>query len=137
MQQINESTTSKMKSRIAVCFSIVEIREYEVALSSHSSCSSGPGLGLGWKYSNCHPISVDDYEKISPSAHRRDSQAMIIPWDKREMILKEVGYSRRQIEESRVLIHPKNKRMKERTLKKAISKILQIKPLSRRPSISN
>ena len=109
MQQTNEvtatTTTTMEKSRIAVGFSTVEIREYEVSLSSHSSCVDGPGLGLGWRYSNCHPITVDDYEKISPSGHRRDSQAMMIPWDKREMILKEVGYSRRQIEESRVIIH--------------------------------
>jgi len=93
-----ELPTPKFKIKKTVSFSTIDIRLYEPAMSFNPSCSSGPALELGWNYTNSHIYLIDDYEAMTPSGYRRNSKELIIPLNKRENILKEVGYSRQQIE---------------------------------------
>ena len=92
----NTSGTGKSKS---VAFSNIDIKQFEQQMDSYSAYSYGPALGLGWNCLESRSMSVDDYEVIRPSEYRRNSEEMIIPLSRRESILKEIGYSRRQIEE--------------------------------------
>lgn len=112
----------------AVRFSTVETRVYETSISPNPSCSQGPGLELGWGYLCLDTISVDEYEEKYPSKHRRNSENMLISLDMREMILKEVGYSRRDIEECVRMKHTRglaNKTQRARCLPRPFYKMIR------------
>ncbi len=130
--------TSKDKTR-CVRFSTIDIREYDTVISTNPSCSSGPGLELGWGFSNSNSMLVEEFEEKFPSESRRKARDMIIPLGRRELILKEAGYSRREIEECRRKIYQvqfQQKSMKK-TISKSFSKIIQISlPSSRRSLLS-
>ena len=116
------------ENKKVVRFSTVEIRVYETSISPNPSCSQGPGLELGWAYLCLETTSVDDYEEKYPSKHRRNSANMLISLDMRELILKEVGYSRREIEECVRMKHtrmPNKKTHRARCLPKQFSSIFR------------
>lgn len=88
----------KTRSQSVVSFDQVNIREYERILGDNPSCTSGPPLSIGWKFSpSPMVISVDDYESGKGDIPRYKSQ-FLVPKDIREKMLKEhAGVSRREI----------------------------------------
>jgi len=88
----------KTRSQSVVSFDQVNIREYERILGDNPSCSSGPPLSIGWKFSpDPMVISVDDYEGGKGEIPRYKSQ-FLVPKDIREKMLREhAGVSRREI----------------------------------------
>mmetsp|Transcript_29250 Transcript_29250/g.49858 ORF Transcript_29250/g.49858 Transcript_29250/m.49858 type:complete len:407 (+) Transcript_29250:85-1305(+) len=88
----------KVRSQSAVSFDQVNIREYERILGDNPSCTSGPPLSIGWKFSpDPMVISVDDYEDGKGDTPRYKSQ-FLVPKQIREQMLKEhAGVSRRDI----------------------------------------
>ena len=85
----------------SVTFSVLDIREYEVTLGDHPGLfSNGPSLSLGWSYNNYRNINVDFYEAQRAITGRRKRDEMIMPRFERENLLRDFGYSRRDIEKS-------------------------------------
>jgi hypothetical protein len=75
-----------------VVFATVQIRHYERILDVNPSTSSGPSLGIGWRYIESFPVGVDDLDDTNKSPCE-----LWIPWNDRECILIELGYSRQDI----------------------------------------
>ena len=76
----------------------VEIRQYHRALSDNPSTSSGAPIGIGWRYDSEDTIrfDIDEYERCREGL-RRTKKEMVIPPDVREEMLREAGYSHREI----------------------------------------
>lgn len=90
--------SKKTRSQSVVAFDKVNIREYERILGDNPSCSSGPPLSIGWRFSpSPMQISVEDYENGKGDIPRYKSQ-FLVPKDIREKMLREhAGVSRREI----------------------------------------
>lgn len=88
-----ESTSDKV-----VGFDSVEFREYPRVLSDNPSTSSGPPIGLGWRYDPKETIllDLDSYEACREDT-RRTKRELAIPSYFRENMLREAGYSRSEI----------------------------------------
>ena len=129
---------SRKKIR-SVRFSTIDIREYDTAISTNPSCSRGPGLELGWGFSSLNSIPVEEFEEKFPSGLRRKARDMLIPLERRELILKEAGYSRREIEECRREMYTMQlkQRSMKKTISKSFSKVIQISLHSSRRSLLN
>ncbi len=84
-----------------VKFDSVEIREYARLLSDHPATSSGAPIGIGWNHDPKATITVDLslYER-SREGIRRTKKQLVIPRDVRESMLREIGYSGKQIIEA-------------------------------------
>jgi hypothetical protein len=65
-------SSSARLPRASVSFSVLQVREFDVALSDHPACSYGPPVGLGWKYRDCEAVGLaddcGDDEKVPSSA---------------------------------------------------------------------
>ena len=77
-----------------VTFDVVEVREYERVLSD-TPCQFGPSIGLGWKYDEAQEIDVNDWENTR--GQPRNPSQMLIPRNQRETMLRELGYSRKDL----------------------------------------
>jgi hypothetical protein len=79
-------------------FGTVEFRHYYCILGDSPSTSSGPPIGIGWSYDPKHTIMVnlEEYEQGSIGI-RRAKHELKIPSHVRETMLREVGYSRRDL----------------------------------------
>jgi hypothetical protein len=84
-----------------ISFGNLEIRQYDVALSDHPSCSYGPPVQLSWEYQreNVVVLPVDSYELTrSP---RRDKGDLVLSYnDRRHMLLKQAGYSKKEVKQA-------------------------------------
>jgi hypothetical protein len=93
------SSNNGMKREIS--FGNLEIRQYDVALSDHPSCSYGPPVQLSWEYQreNVVVLPVDSYELTrSP---RRDRGDLVLSYnDRRHMLLKQAGYSKKEVKQA-------------------------------------
>ena len=89
------------RSRSVVSFDQVNIREYERILGDNPSCTSGPPLSIGWRFSPHQTVfSVDDFEHGKGNMPRYKS-AFLVPKAIRERVLKEhAGVSRREMVET-------------------------------------
>ncbi|KAL7549919.1 hypothetical protein ACHAWF_013172 [Thalassiosira exigua] len=87
-----------MPKRKEVKFHEVEIREYPRILGDNPSTSSGPPIGIGWRYrpEDAVVVDLDLYERRAEGT-RRTKADLIIPADVRVDMLREVGYSRCEI----------------------------------------
>ena len=80
-----------------VAFGTVQIREYERSIAFNPSTSSGPSIGIGWRYVELPALSVSRVVSQQP---RRSSSHFIVSRREREEILYDLGYSQRDIVQS-------------------------------------
>jgi hypothetical protein len=97
------STFSKTGSfptlKPTVSFSNLEIREYDVAISDHPSCSFGPPVQLSWEYKQKEVVPVESYEQSrTPRRERRD--LVLSYYDRRFLLIKQAGYSKKEIKQT-------------------------------------
>jgi len=87
-------------SRNAVRFDTVEFRVYDLILSDHPATTSGPPLGIGWRYDprNTLVADIETYEAHRDAPESRRTKAeLLIPAQIREDMLREFGYSRNEM----------------------------------------
>jgi hypothetical protein len=88
----NESARHKR----SVSFDKVSIRYYERILSINPSCTSGPPLGLGWRFARERHYQIDGFE-LHRMRSRRDKTGLVLPRQVRERMLLELGYDRMEV----------------------------------------
>lgn len=87
-------SVSEQKS---VRFDSLQIREYDRVLSDNPSTSSGPPIGIGWRYSPEETVvDLEEYETAHEDL-RRTKRELAIPPFVRERMLREAGFSRNEI----------------------------------------
>jgi hypothetical protein len=102
-----DSTFTSLKRNVS--FSHLEVREYNIALSDHPSCSYGPPIQLGWDYRQKKSVQVEDYEEARLQQPRRTAHEMVLSYNvRRFLLLKRAGYS-------------------DQDLKKAVSEVDRVK----------
>ena len=93
-----------------VSFAIVQIRYYERILDINPSVTAGPAIAIGWRYKSGGKLAIEDWEMRKGDNLRRANE-LLLPKHVREAMLKEVGFTQRDIAEAvRVIIKAKNKR---------------------------
>lgn len=106
-----QHTSRQPKKKKSVSFSSLQVRTYETILGDNPSCSTGPALGLGWRYDPSHlNASVDEYERRHKQS---DSQPvdLVLHRYEREAILLNTGYTRHDLADSvRGITKVKNRR---------------------------
>lgn len=95
------------KPQHRISFDCVQIRYYERILDVNPSTSSGPSVGLGWRYDE---EEVIDFEEIDDS-RRTDPHGLVLSRSERERMLKDLGYTPREIAQAvRLSLKSKNQR---------------------------
>jgi hypothetical protein len=92
-----------------VRFDSVHIFEFDTVMDVNPACTCGAAIALGWYMISNEKLCIDDYDKYH--RHRR-LQELILPWPIREGILRRLGYSREEIEDTAydILIARKQRR---------------------------
>jgi hypothetical protein len=86
------------------------VRYYERILEINPAVTSGPAIGIGWKFKRGGSIHVDDWE-LQRGGNLRRSTELIIPRPARESMLKNAGYNPKQIAEAvRIIRKAKDRR---------------------------
>jgi hypothetical protein len=99
-----------------VSFHNLEIRTYETILGDNPSCSTGPSLGLGWRYDPSHfQSTIDEYERHQSQRQQGYEdprpEDLVLHRYEREAILLSTGYTRQDLAESvRGITKVKNRR---------------------------
>ena len=89
-----------------VSFSQLQIRTYETILGDNPSCTGGPSLSLGWRYSPEHfHSSVDEYERKQDELYggpeiRPLDIDLVLHRSEREAILLKMGYNQQDLAEA-------------------------------------
>jgi hypothetical protein len=97
--QTNSESSSSLKRTVS--FSSLEVREYNIALSDHPSCSYGPPIQLGWDYRQKKAVQVEDYEEVKLQQPRRSRHDMVLSYNvRRYLLLKRAGYSSQDLEKA-------------------------------------
>ena len=73
------------------------IREYDMVLRGHPSCSYGPLVSLGSLYLECRPLGVNEYE-YHHSRRRPKQQLCLNYYHHMEILLR--GYSQKDLKEA-------------------------------------
>jgi len=103
-------------------FSTLEIREYNVTIGDNPGGSHGPPISLDWDYSTEMKICIDKYEKIRPPRRTRSQMYMtgsIRMWT----LMKDLGYSMREIKEAAKDAELVRKKRQKSLSKNPISKL--------------
>ena len=94
-------------SKHHVSFDNVQVRHYERILEENPSTSSGPSIGIGWRYIQDSPKRIDHME-----GSKKGAKELVIPRRIREGLLRELGYSDHEIAQSvRRVLKAKNQRL--------------------------
>ena len=81
-----------------VSFHKLTIREYDVTLSDHPSCSYGPPIQLGWEFHDELELYLDDYEHYRTYIPRRGRNDLLLSYQDRQVLLQyQAGYSNDEI----------------------------------------
>lgn len=106
------------ENRKMVRFASVEFREYTLVLSDNPSTTSGPPIGIGWKYypEDTVLLDLDEYER-GREGRRRTARELSLPPDVRDNMLRNIGYSRKELLEA-VRIVGKDKYRRRISLKR-------------------
>jgi hypothetical protein len=87
-----QNTISKRKKpKKKVTFHVVQTRVFENILDIHPATSTGPSIGIGWRYNDMQPTPVIQGTK------REGSYDLILPRQVREKMLIDLGYSQKEI----------------------------------------
>ncbi|KAL3942155.1 MAG: hypothetical protein SGBAC_003617 [Bacillariaceae sp.] len=78
-----------------VAFSTIEVRYYERTGVDNPAVTSGPAVGIGWKYKRGGRRSIDMWE--SKRGEPLQSYELVMDRHEREMILMEAGYTKKDI----------------------------------------
>lgn len=120
-------------------FSTLTIREYPILLGDNVTVK-GPPISIEWEHIDEKVFELEDYEEACKYT-RRTQVELKMPGKHREEILREIGYSRQEIQESvkkSNIARNKRKRtvemMKLQPFQEAFEKILKLgkKPLGRK-----
>jgi len=95
-----KDSSSEMKP--SVSFSNLQIREYDLTLGDHPSCSYGPPVSLGWDYRDAAVVPLEKYEKArSNKFPRRKSSQLVLSYNVRKyLLLKTAGYTKAELREA-------------------------------------
>jgi hypothetical protein len=103
------ATTSQGTIIKKVAFSYVVLRQYERCLSDNPAVQSGPAIGIGWRYKKGGVFDVDEFEQ--GRGVPRSSDELVLSRPVREKILKDAGYSQKEIADMvRNILKAKNNR---------------------------
>ena len=84
-----------------VSFGSMKIREYNVEISDHPSCSYGPPIQLSWDYKEKEDETLDSYEEKRSKRKRRTGHELVLSFYERHfMLIKTAGYSKSEIRET-------------------------------------
>jgi len=93
-----------------VQFSTIHVREYDICLGDNPSVARGAPISLDWTYKGReHCYSIEDYERSEHFSGPRDHSSICdfsspdplkLPSLERLHLLKDLGYSRREIKEA-------------------------------------
>jgi hypothetical protein len=93
----------------SVAFGTVTLRYYERMLSDNPAVQSGPAIGIGWRYKRGGLFDVDEFEQGRHGA--RSAEELVLPREVREKMLKDAGFSQKDIADMvRVILKSKNQR---------------------------
>jgi hypothetical protein len=92
-----------------VSFHVVQVRYYERILALNPSVSSGPPVGIGWRFNKGGQMTVDEWEL--QRGETRSAVACILPRHVREKMLKEWLFTPKDIADGvRSVMKAKNQR---------------------------
>jgi hypothetical protein len=92
-----------------VAFGHVTLRYYERIISDNPAVQSGPAIGIGWRYKRGGHFDVDEFEQGRGLS--RSSEELVLPRPVREKMLKDAGFTQKEIAEMvRVILKAKNHR---------------------------
>jgi hypothetical protein len=118
----NSDSSSSLKRNVS--FSSLEVREYNIALSDHPSCSYGPPIQLGWDYRQKKAVQVEEYEETRSQQPRRGRHELVLSYNvRRHLLLKRAGYSDQDLEEA---ISEVDRIKRERTVTQAFLPVSQL-----------
>ena len=86
--------SSKIFLKSGVSFDSVQVRHYAQVLVESPCISSGPAVGLGWNFEELPSMTLDEAESISKES---PSCSMILTRHEREVIVRDAGYSQKEI----------------------------------------
>ena len=99
LSSTHSSSSSSNLMKRNVSFSRLEIREYDIAISDHPSCSYGPPIQLGWQYRDRKAVGLEEYEKKREP--RRNMNQLVLSYNvRRYLLLKRAGYSKGEIQQA-------------------------------------
>ena len=110
-----ESSSRRQRKQLSVSFKKVQVRYYEIIPTDNPAVQSGPAIGIGWKYQKGSTMYVDEYEamklEMSGGKPPRKSYALVMPREVRVAILKELGYTEKEVSSMiRKILRTKNQR---------------------------
>lgn len=106
MRAVSFPTRLETMIEKTVSFDQIFVREYALELGDNPSCKRGPPLTISWEFEELGAFDVERFEEERPP--RRISREMIMPFEKREEILVQMGYSHTQILKYRSKVIPKD-----------------------------
>jgi len=93
-------TPTKTKKKKGVRFSTVNIRQYRICLGDNPSVALGAPISLDWLYEKEIRIDLHEYEQHTQYYGKRNRCEFKLPSQERFHLLKQLGYSRNEIQES-------------------------------------
>jgi hypothetical protein len=113
-----------------VSFDTIQVRVYERILDVHPSTSSGPSVGLGWRYMERLPEKLSNKERV-----KRRSRPFILDRKVRNKMLRDLGYTKKAISQAK-RVNEKIKDQRKQTLNNLTAKTM-VEPSSRRKPSGN
>ena len=113
-----DNDNDAQEKSLHVKFGDVEEREYSLALGDHPDVCGGPPIALSWNYAQKEKTDILTYE-AQKQFPRRSTRSLHVSKMHREFLLREKGYSRREIN---VAIHSVSKIVRDRKITNDFSK---------------
>lgn len=87
----SEPQEEGVKPKCRVHFGDVVVRDYDMTLGDHPSCSYGPPVTLDWHYLEYEPLDINEYEFHRPP--RKNMREMNLNYYQRRRILHRAGFT--------------------------------------------
>mmetsp|Transcript_41788 Transcript_41788/g.100281 ORF Transcript_41788/g.100281 Transcript_41788/m.100281 type:complete len:712 (+) Transcript_41788:383-2518(+) len=109
-RHLSKVSTTKRTTKASVQFDTVRVRYYERILDINPAVTHGVAIGIGWRYKKGPKASVDEWENIRGVDRRRSKDFLLSPRD-RQTLVKDLGYSQKDIAAAtRIILKTKNRR---------------------------